>query len=105
MPIFINWIIRVESYPRMHFVSVSKNNNTSGREQSLSAMRDHRVDFYALDAYLLYCTLCVVISRSTHCLQTVHFIIFCPISEHYLHVTLWDMGKLFEMIGVISHFS
>ena len=52
---------------------------TQHMAQSLSAMLDHRVDFYTLGAYWMRRTLCVVIFGRTHCMQTIHLIIFCPI--------------------------
>ena len=60
--------------------NASKNNNTEGTAQSLSVTLDNRVDFYALGAYWIRCTLCVVIFRCIHCMQTVHLIIFLPYS-------------------------
>ena len=62
-------------------VSASKNNNTQRTAQSLGVTLDHRVDFYALGAYWMRHTLCVVIFGCTHCVQTVHVIIFCPITD------------------------
>ena len=61
-------------------VSASKDNNTQRTALSASVTLDHRVDFYALCAYWMRYTLCVVISRHTYCVQTVHLIIFCPIN-------------------------
>ena len=62
-------------------VSASKNNNTHRTAQLLSVTLDHCVDFYALGAYWMRHTLCVVIFGRTHCVQTVHLIIFCPIAS------------------------
>ena len=51
-------------------------------------MLDYRVDFYMLSAYWMHRTLCVFIFGSTHCVQTVHVIIFCPIA-HILWFHKW----------------
>ena len=71
-------------------VSASKNNNTQRRAQSLGVTLDHHVDFYALGAFWMRCTLCIVIFGRTHCMQTVHLIIFCPINSVWslYHTTL-----------------
>ena len=62
-----------------HAVSASKNNNIQRTEQSIGVKRDRPLNRRVLDAYLLHCTSCVVISARTHCVQTVYLIIFHPI--------------------------
>ena len=61
-------------------VRATKNNNTQRTAQSLSVTLDHRVDFYTLGAWMRR-SFCVVIFGRTHCVQTVHLIIFCPIAK------------------------
>ena len=55
---------------------LSKINNTQRTAQSLGVTLDHRMDFYALGAYWMRRTLCVVIFGRIHCKQTVHLIFF-----------------------------
>ena len=66
----------------LYTVNASKNNNSHHTAQSVSVTSNGLVNQSALNAYWLHCTLCVVIFGHSHCVQTVHTIIFCPAVEN-----------------------
>ena len=78
--------------------------------QSLSAMMDHRVNFYALGAYWMRHTLCGIIFGLTHRVQPVNFIIFCLIVGDWwnrsfpLYKNNIEISLNLCAVGICQHF-